>query len=138
MMGSIHNDLHSWAASARVRGHKTIEISIEVAEKASEIIVSQANEIADLREGNGKHKEDLGRFGHHPDPAIDFCVEVETIESEHFNTKIGFTSGTPTADELRKRVDRAMSFRVGGDLNAIAAKQLLRAIEEEIWQTTDF
>lgn len=49
MMGSIHNDLHSWAASARVRGHKTIEISTEVAEKASEIIVSQANEIDDLR-----------------------------------------------------------------------------------------
>lgn len=82
--------------------------------------------------------ESLGRFGHHPDPAIDFCVEVETIEGEHFNTKIGFANGTPTADDLRKRVDRAMSFRVGGDLNAIAAKQLLRAIEEEMRQTTDF
>lgn len=23
----------------------------------------------------------LGRFGHHPDPAIDFCVEVEEIEA---------------------------------------------------------
>ncbi|ANK73767.1 hypothetical protein FA04_14740 [Ensifer adhaerens] len=82
-------------------------------------------------------KERLGRFGHHPDPAIDFCVEVETIEGEHLNIKIGFENGTPTLDEIRKRVDRAMSFRVGGDLNAIEAKRLLRSIEADIARSKD-
>jgi len=76
--------------------------------------------------------ERLGRFGHHPDPAIDFCVEVECIEGEHFNIKIGFMEETPTLNELRKRVDRAMGFRVGGDLNAVEAKRLLRGIEAEM------
>jgi hypothetical protein len=80
--------------------------------------------------------EKLGRFGHHPDPAIDFCVEVEAIESEHLNIQIGFTNGTPTADELRRRVDRAMSFRVGGDLNAIEAKRLLRGIDAGIRESS--
>jgi len=74
----------------------------------------------------------LGRFGHHPDPATDFCVEVECIEGEHLNNKIGFMNGTPTLDELRERVGRAMEFRVGGDLNAIEAKRLLRAIETDL------
>lgn len=76
--------------------------------------------------------EKLGRFGHHPDPAIDYCVEVETLDGEWLNTKLGFTNGTPSLDELRRRTDRAMDFRVGGDLNAIAAKSLLRGIDSEM------
>lgn len=76
--------------------------------------------------------EVLGRFGHHPDPAIDFCVEVEIIEGEWFNVQMGFENGTPTAKELRQRVDKAMTFNVGGDLNAISAKSLLRKIDAEM------
>jgi len=76
--------------------------------------------------------EKLGRFGHHPDPAIDFCFEVETLDSEWLNTKIGFMNGTPSVGELRRRTDRAMDFRVGGDLNAIGAKRLLRLIDGEM------
>jgi hypothetical protein len=76
--------------------------------------------------------EKLGRFGHHPDPAIDFCVEVEIIENEWLNIQIGFENGTPTKDELSKRMEKAMDFRVGGDLNAISAKSLLRSIEADM------
>nr|WP_250808449.1 hypothetical protein [Neorhizobium tomejilense] len=81
--------------------------------------------------------ETLGRFGHHPDPAIDFCVEVEIIDSEWVNTKLGFENGTPGKAELRQRVDKAMQFRVGGDLNAIMAKSLLRMIDAEMTPHVD-
>lgn len=70
-MSSIHNDLHSWAGKARSRGLPTIEITTEFADSASDIIVSQANEIAALREainlalvgGNHIASELIGRVG---------------------------------------------------------------------------
>ena len=71
--------------------------------------------------------EQLGRFGHHPDPATDFIVEVETLEGIAFDRKIGIA----TQDEIAgfdDRCERAMSFRVGGDLGAIQAKRDLRAL----------
>lgn len=80
----------------------------------------------------------LGRFGHHPDPAIDFCVEVEEIQSIHTNQRMGL--GGPGFDGLGyeddfstvdKRIERAMIFRVGGDEGAVAAKQILRQIERD-------
>ena len=74
--------------------------------------------------------ERLGRFGHHPNPAIDFCVEVEVLENEAFNHSIGFMNQTPSRDEIRKRIDAAMLFIVGGDIQAIAAKSTLRDIDE--------
>lgn len=74
--------------------------------------------------------ETVAKFGHHPEPATDFCVEVEAIEGEWFNVQVGFENGTPSKDELMKRVDAAMAFRVGGDLNAIKAKALLREIDK--------
>lgn len=73
--------------------------------------------------------EKLGRFGHHPDPAIDFCVEVEVLENEALNHSIGFMNDTPSRHEIRNRIDRAMTFVVGGDLNAVAAKALLRRLD---------
>lgn len=70
--------------------------------------------------------EIVGRFGHHPDPAIDFCIEVECIEGEAYNERVGFpVEGRPLGD----RIFYAMSFRVGGDLGAISAKGRLREIE---------
>lgn len=76
--------------------------------------------------------EPLGRFGHHPDPADDFCVEVECLQSEWENHKTGFMNGTPSRRELEDRAFRAMQFRVGGDQAAIAAKGTLREIEREM------
>lgn len=73
--------------------------------------------------------EKLGRFGHHPNPAIDFCVEVEEIESMHTNIRIGFAP--EERKERDRRILRAMSFRVGGDANAVDAKHKLREIERE-------
>ena len=70
------------------------------------------------------------RFDHHPDPAIDFCIEVEEIIAMAYNRHIGFDP-EPTLDA---RIERAMSFRVGGDLGCINAKATLRQIEHEVSQ----
>lgn len=76
-------------------------------------------------------KEKLGRFGHHPDPANDFCIEVEAIEGLHFNALHGISKpGTtpPTMEDVHERIERAMDFTVGGDEIAVKAKQTLRAL----------
>lgn len=72
--------------------------------------------------------ERLGRFGHHPDPAIDFCVEVEELEGMMFNRRVGFD----LEPDLDKRVESAMRFNVGGDIHAMAAKCFLKTIEDEL------
>ena len=74
--------------------------------------------------------EVLGRFQHHPDPAIDFCVEVEELEAECYNRRVGFQP--IPRDMLLTRIDRAMDFRVGGDLASIAAKDVLRQLDREV------
>jgi hypothetical protein len=70
--------------------------------------------------------EKLGRFGHHPDPLIDFETEVGDIEAEiiNFNAGIGYF----TADQLEDRIDKAMEFQVGGVPAAVSAKQKLREL----------
>lgn len=70
----------------------------------------------------------LGRFDHHPDPAIDFCVEVEVLSGLVYEAQFGMTPAAPVFE----RIDRAMSFRVGGDLNAISAKETLRQLERQL------
>ncbi len=77
---------------------------------------------------------ELGRFGHHPNPAIDFCMEVEKLEGESYNMRAGIPSAMPLTT-FRERVAKAMQFRVGGDLNAINAKGVLRSIEA-VWGAT--
>lgn len=72
--------------------------------------------------------EKLGRFGHHPDPACDFCVEVERIEGIAYERRAGMNDG----EELRHAVSRALDFTVGGDLIAISAKARLREIAAEL------
>lgn len=72
--------------------------------------------------------EHLGRFGHHPDPAIDFCVEVEIIEGMAYDARVG----TITRKTLEDRVFRAMTFNVGGDAGAVNAKGTLRAIDNTL------
>lgn len=72
--------------------------------------------------------EHLGRFGHHPDPAVDFCIEVEAVGGEVENLRIGFATARRSRDELRARIERALSFRVGGDEGAVRAKDHLREV----------
>lgn len=78
--------------------------------------------------------EKLGRFDHHPDPAIDFEIEVQSLEARLFDAKGGISKpGTNPEDVSAVLVDieRAMSFRVGADPSAVSAKQALRALEAE-------
>ncbi|HAU75600.1 MAG TPA: hypothetical protein DCW88_08710, partial [Agrobacterium sp.] len=80
--------------------------------------------------------EKVGRFGHHPEPAIDFCIEVEALEGHLFDAKhgIGKPGHEPRRidDEFRRRVSSAMDFIVGGDQIAIAAKATLRSISAQV------
>lgn len=71
--------------------------------------------------------EILGRFGHHPDPAIDFCIEVEELDSIVTDKQRCLRTDEPVPTE---RIERAMAFRVGGDAGAVEAKRLLRSIEK--------
>lgn len=38
---------------------------------------------------------ELGPFGHHPDPATDFCCEVEALEGEAEDVRLGLRSQWP-------------------------------------------
>jgi len=76
----------------------------------------------------------LGRFGHHPNPAIDFEVEVESLQSRLFDASHGISKPGYAVESIVAVLDdiqRAMSFRVGGDEGAVKAKQLLRQLENE-------
>jgi hypothetical protein len=75
-------------------------------------------------------EQKLGRFDHHPDPAIDFCCEVEAIIALDYDAAHSLAGAT--VDDVLKRIDRAMSFRVGGDEHCVRAKQTLREIEKRI------
>lgn len=66
--------------------------------------------------------DNLGRFGHHPDPAIDLEVEVEEIQSIVSDVKLGLRP----KDDIEPRLSQAMHSRVGGVPSAVAAKDLLR------------
>lgn len=74
--------------------------------------------------------EQLGKFGHHPDPAIDFCVEVEELMSIATDRKLGFPN--PDDDSLARRVECAMNFIAGGDPSAVDAKAEVRAINKAL------
>lgn len=85
-----------------------------------------------IMQGMSDDTTGLARFGHHPDPAIDFCVEVETLESrlhqaEHGLSKPGTEPETVAA--VLVDIQRAMDFRVGGDEGAVNAKHVLRELE---------
>jgi hypothetical protein len=76
--------------------------------------------------------EKLGRFGHHPEAADDFILEVQEIEQEWGHHKIGFENGTPSIEELRERVTRAMNSGPFITDPCQKAKDLLRQIAQEI------
>lgn len=68
----------------------------------------------------------LGRFGHHPDPATDFCIEVEELDSIVTDKLLGLRGDEAMPNQ---RIRRAMEFRVGGDPASVNAKLMLRDIE---------
>ncbi len=55
------------------------------------------------------------KFDHHPDPAIDFCVEVEELQGMAYNRSVGFD---PEPD-LDRRLEKALTFRVAAEEAAI-------------------
>lgn len=65
------------------------------------------------------------RYEHHPDPAIAYCMEADIIEAIYHDVRIGLTR----REALESRVERALRFRVGGDANAVAAKDRIREID---------
>lgn len=66
-----------------------------------------------------------GKFGHHPDPAMDFSFEVDVIEAEITDR----AAGLPATMDLGARIEQAMQFKVGGDAAAVVAKAELRKME---------
>lgn len=70
---------------------------------------------------------ELGRFGHHANPAMDFCVEVHAIEQLIAKAAMPSSQGANMV-AIMNRVAKAMEFSVGGDQRAIDAKAELRAI----------
>lgn len=73
----------------------------------------------------------LGRFGHHPEPAIDFEIEVESLIGMAFDAAhgIGKPGHAPRSrEEVAERISKALDFRVGGDPSCVEAKRLLREL----------
>lgn len=74
---------------------------------------------------------ELGRFGHHPDPAIDFCVEVDAIEGMVYDVEVALADKAAVSE----RIANALAFTVGGDASAINAKTSLRKLETRLSRT---
>lgn len=66
----------------------------------------------------------LGRFGHHPNPAIDFEIESNIILDMEYNIKNNI-SEHPTFQE---RLTKALEFPIGVIEICILAKQKLKKI----------
>lgn len=78
--------------------------------------------------------ERLGRFNHHPDPAIDFCIEVESLQGRLRSARLGIAKPGEAPECIsciKADIQRALEFTTGGDPNAIDAKWLLRELERE-------
>lgn len=69
----------------------------------------------------------LGRFGHHPDPVVDFCEEVDIIEGMVEDVKAGLEK----RDVVEERILRAMN-PVWISEEAQKAKANLRKAEVEL------
>jgi hypothetical protein len=71
-------------------------------------------------------EEKLGRFGHHPDPAIDFEVEVESLESIWIDRE-----RYPLDESFLRRMQRAVAFKVGGHPVAVEARRALLKLADD-------
>lgn len=77
--------------------------------------------------------ERLARFGNHPDPAIDFCIEVEKLESRLHQAELGLSKPGEAPERVQLVLGdmaRAMDFITGGDEGAVSAKAALRELLE--------
>jgi hypothetical protein len=72
--------------------------------------------------------DDLGRFGHHPDPVTDYEVEVDAIVGMEADVKAGLEK----REHLASRVNCALGFRVGGVESAISARKVLNEVAERL------
>ena len=70
----------------------------------------------------------LQRFGHHPEPSGDFCIEVEALEGLIYNFNVGIENNKLLITE---RIKKALQFRTGGCLLACQAKTILRKLEQK-------
>ncbi|MBA4282020.1 hypothetical protein [Ralstonia sp.] len=87
-----------------------------------------------IAKGLSNGTEGLARFGHHPDPAIDFEIEVEKLQSRLFSAMQGLSKPGEQPETIAcvaEAISKAMDFRVGGDQGAVAAKALLRELEAQ-------
>jgi len=75
----------------------------------------------------------LGRYGHNPDPAIDFLVEIEEIEAIAESARLGLCGFGHEKDRetLDNRIWSALEFRVGGDEACVVAKEAARKLARE-------
>jgi hypothetical protein len=81
----------------------------------------------------------IGKFGHHPDPATDFEVEVTSLQGRLFNAKHAIPDKhgvTESVAQVADAIKRAMTFRVGGVETSVRAKSILRALELDATQPT--
>lgn len=77
----------------------------------------------------------LGRFGHHPDANIDFCIEVEAIGSYLADARLGISkpgeSPRVIDTALASRIGEARAFIVKDSISSDAMDALV-AIEAEV------
>ena len=83
---------------------------------------------------NGKRRTvELGRFGHHSDPAVDFGIEVADIEGLIEDHKVGLDPRKPIED----RIFKAMQFEIGGAPGVVVVKEILRKLEAKFVKCTE-
>jgi hypothetical protein len=124
------------AALAELRGRveKARKLASRKVHELGSNPVTALADVAALLSPEGEAKrgatstEALGRFGHHPDPAIDFEVEVCDIEGSAYEAIAGHLDRTALLD----RAERALSFRVGAVESCINAKATLRKIVADL------
>lgn len=71
--------------------------------------------------------EKLCRFNHHPNPAIDFCIEVEELTSLFYDAMYIDAS---LFTEYNKRLPKALDFIARVDTNAINASKFINKLSK--------
>jgi hypothetical protein len=77
-------------------------------------------------------RETLCKFGWHPDPVIDFEIEIEKLESRFDGAINGNAKPGEHPETVQAVVDdiaRAMTFKAGGTVEGVIAKNRLRWLE---------
>jgi hypothetical protein len=74
----------------------------------------------------------IAKFGHHPDPDIDYCIEADYIIGEWYSLKASHAYETPLRAVVEGRIAEALKVNVVGTQHALGAKTILRKIAEEM------